>query len=200
MVSHESYQIISSYITWHTKWKCLRRWWWCSNIPSLSNKCSGRQRPELHIPLFITTKCHVECSIFHHSFTEEFFFLPPTTLLHNFYLVHTFAAGVSSPHNKQPCVRHMGQIWRHLNMDVFIMHNLLPWALVHSSCHGDKTAWWKKAWISLLQAQSDVRGPCKAAASMPGRPVWLVSNKIQQTSLSLNQNLNNERMAGCVTI
>jgi hypothetical protein len=63
----------------------------------------------------------------------------------------------------------------HSCTDGLTARNLLPRGLVHSSCHEDITARWRKADTSLPRALSYVRGPCKAAdlaaasaASLPG--------------------------------
>jgi hypothetical protein len=64
----------------------------------------------------------------------------------------------------------------HTRTDGFTARNLLSCVLVHSSCHEDITARWRKAETSLPRAVSDARGPSKAAdlaaASLPSRPLW----------------------------
>jgi hypothetical protein len=51
----------------------------------------------------------------------------------------------------------------HTCTDSLTTQNLLPCALVHSSCHEDMTARWRMVGTSLLRALSDARDPCKVA-------------------------------------
>jgi hypothetical protein len=99
---------------------------------------------------------------------------------HSHWGVTVITNGAGSSRNKKLCERCMRRIRCrvsitssfltamkeefHAYTDGFIMCSYLSWVSVHSSCHKDKRARWRKERPSLPRALSKISVPCKAAA------------------------------------